>query len=146
MAPWRNFSNGGICNVSRHLPRIPFPQVKRLLKSVKRNCIPSIGKKVVEWGERSVSILSHLGEKKVLPKLPKLLIESKNGNCLVHSQVRSSAIYCTSGVKLQAPDSSGLVFCFITWRIPCPLRGNASNYRGCLMAVECTINVGFHSN
>ena len=23
---------------------------------------------------------------------------------------------------------------------------NASNYRGCLMAVECTINVGFHSN
>ena len=25
-------------------------------------------------------------------------------------------------------------------------RGNASNYRGCLMAVECTINVGFHSN
>jgi hypothetical protein len=40
-----------------------IPQVKRLLKSVKRNHIPGIGKKAVEWDEKSVPILSHLGER-----------------------------------------------------------------------------------
>ena len=31
-------------------------------------------------------------------------------------------------------------------KIRCDSRGNASSYRGCLMVVECTINVGFHSS
>ena len=32
-----------------------IPQVKRLLKSVKRNHIPGIGKKAVEWGRKICS-------------------------------------------------------------------------------------------